>query len=143
MKTLPTLALVTLCLIYYIWILGNINIETLKQIQINIEQKMQLKMIVENIEESLITIHRDKIRQTNQQFKNMFSDVIIDQQSPFSNSTEHHNDPHQHCFKRFSKFLKSFFKNSTKPVDQDCEDIENAYDQLNSNFLQKKLFTKF
>lgn len=49
-------------LLYFIWMLRRINQETLQSIYSKNEQKMQLEMIVQNIEESLITIQQDKVR---------------------------------------------------------------------------------
>ena len=60
-----------------LYMLGKQNRESLGNLISSIEQKTQLKMIVENIEESIITLQGKKIVIVNESFIKLFQAIIM------------------------------------------------------------------
>ena len=60
-----------------LYVLGKQNEESLGNLISNFEQKTQLKMIVENIEESIITLQEKKIHIVNESFIQFFQAIIM------------------------------------------------------------------
>ena len=58
----PAIFAGSLGLIFYILMIRNINLETIQNMISLSDKKIALQMIVENIEESLVTFSHDKIR---------------------------------------------------------------------------------
>ena len=58
----PAIFVGSLGLIFYILMIRNINLETIQNMISLSDKKIALQMIVENIEESLVTFSHDKIR---------------------------------------------------------------------------------
>ena len=96
-------------------------------------------MILQNIEESLITISQNKIRQTNQQFKKLFSEILTEMDYLPSDANEPRQVTKKSCIKRLSQQLKELFLN-VKPSGQETEDFDQGLERIKDRFLKTKMF---
>tara|TARA_B110000285_G_C15123769_1_gene618875 strand:+ start:397 stop:1179 length:783 start_codon:yes stop_codon:yes gene_type:complete len=123
-----------------LYVLGKQNEESLGNLISNFEQKTQLKMIVENIEESIITLQEKKIHIVNESFIQFFQAIIMKEAEDLNDIGLSSNKPGKSCCRRFLCCICCCCRVCCFKSEKEEPAEEN---KVQERLIQTKLFTKF